>query len=440
MLASSQFFWALALSPTLASPVARLRVTPLSTTLVEAFTTVTPGVAEVRVTEQLPVASRVAQVGLLRPPGPLTMLKLMVVPAAALAKPVPSLTLTWPVRVWVAPISLKAVSGEIWMLASSQFFWALGLSPTWLSPVDRLRVTPFTTTVVEALITVVPTVAEVRVTEQLPVASRVAQVGLLRLPGPLTMLKLMVVPAAALTKPVPSLTLTCPVRVWVAPISLKAAGGEIWMLASSQFFWALALSPTLASPVARLRVTPLSTTLVEAFTTVTPGVAEVRVTEQLPVANTVAQLGLLRLPGPLTMLKLMVVPAAALTKPVPSLTLTCPVRVWVAPISLKAVSGEIWMLASSQFFWALALSPTLASPVDRLRVTPFTTTVVEALITVVPTVAEVRVTEQLPVASRVAQVGLLRLPGPLTMLKLMVVPAAALAKPVPSLTLTCPVR
>src|SRR5260370_41963872 len=77
------------------------------------------------------------------------------------------------------------------------------------------------------------------------------------------------------------------------------------MLASSQFLLALPLSRPLPSPVLRFSVTPFSITLVEAFTSVTPALAEVSVTWQLPVDSSVAQLVALRLPGPLTMLKLM---------------------------------------------------------------------------------------------------------------------------------------
>src|SRR5260370_33450748 len=96
MLASSQFLLALALSPTLASPVARVRVTPLSSTLVAAFTVVTPGVAEVSVTEQLPVPPAVAQLGALRPRGPPRRVRLMMVAAAAFSKPEPALSVTFP--------------------------------------------------------------------------------------------------------------------------------------------------------------------------------------------------------------------------------------------------------------------------------------------------------------------------------------------------------
>src|SRR5260370_91660 len=197
-----------------------------------------------------------------------------------------------------------------------QTFCALGLSPTWLSPVLRLRVTPPTTTVVEALITVVPVIPEVRVTWQLPVPPAVVQLEALRLPGPLTMVTLMMVPSGAATypPPPPSLTFTVEVRTWLVPTGLVAVGGEITILASTQVLLALPLSRPLPSPVLRFSVTPFSITLVEAFTTVTPGVAEVSVTEQLPVASTVAQLEGLRLPGPLPMMaKLMVVPAAAFT-------------------------------------------------------------------------------------------------------------------------------
>src|SRR5260370_657749 len=151
------------------------------------------------------------------------------------------------------------------------------------------------------------------------------------------------------SKPVPSLTLTCPVRTCAVPTALLALVGLIWMLASTQVLLPLTLSPAWASPVARVRVTPLSSTLVAAFTVVTPGMPELRVTEQLPVSSTVAQLGALRALGFNATPTSVIFPLALHASLPPSLTLTCPVRVWVAPISLKAAGGEIWMLASSQF-------------------------------------------------------------------------------------------
>src|SRR5215813_991956 len=98
------------------------------------------------------------------------------------------------------------------MLAFTQVFCAGPL----LRPVPfvvRFRVTPPTTTLVEALMTVVPVTFDVSVVVHEPVPPEVVHVAALRLPGPLAMLKLMVVMSGALTKPVPGLTFTCPVRV-----------------------------------------------------------------------------------------------------------------------------------------------------------------------------------------------------------------------------------
>jgi hypothetical protein len=62
---------------------------------------------------------------------------------------------------------------------------------------------------------------------------------------------------------------------------------------------------------------------VAAFTTVIPAVDEVNVTWQLPVTPTVKHEAALKLPGPLTFVKLIVVPAGALTyPPEPVFTLT----------------------------------------------------------------------------------------------------------------------
>ena len=54
------------------------------------------------------------------------------------------------------------------------------------------------------------------------------------------------------------------------------------------------------------------------------------------------------------------VPAGALTKVVPGLTLTCTVSVWFVPVGFVAVSGVIWMVASTQVL--VALSQLLVQP------------------------------------------------------------------------------
>ena len=75
--------------------------------------------------------------------------------------------------------------------------------PHMLLPPDplvvRLRLTPPTLMVVEALTLVMPAVAEVSVTEHEPVPPVVAQLGAESVPGPLAMAKPIVVPSGALT-------------------------------------------------------------------------------------------------------------------------------------------------------------------------------------------------------------------------------------------------
>src|SRR5207253_2784550 len=178
------------------------------------------------------------------------------------------------------------------------------------------------------LITVVPVTLEVSVVVHEPVPPDVVHVALLRLPGPLAMVKLIVVPLGALTKPVPGLTFTCPVRVCVSSIKFVAVAGLIWMLASTKVFCAGPLLPALPL-VVRVNVTPLTVTLAEALITVVPGVLEVSVVVHEPVPPEVVHVALLRLPGPLTMLNVIVVPSGALASPLPMSTFTWPVRVWV---------------------------------------------------------------------------------------------------------------
>src|SRR5262249_34695900 len=94
-------------------------------------------------------------------------------------------------------------------------------------------------------------------------------------------------------------------------------------------FWASTLSPAFPSPDVRVSDTPITGTVVEARTTVVPGVDEVICTVHDPVAPPVTHVFTppTKLPGPDRIEKLIVVPAGAFTKPVPSLTFTCPVSV-----------------------------------------------------------------------------------------------------------------
>ena len=80
-----------------------------------ADTVVTPVTAEVRSIGARPGAAR-GGAGVGAPaklPGPESMLKLICVPAGALAEPVPSLTLTWAVKVWVSPTVVRAVGCDL---------------------------------------------------------------------------------------------------------------------------------------------------------------------------------------------------------------------------------------------------------------------------------------------------------------------------------------
>src|SRR3954470_3451190 len=126
--------------------------------------------------------------------------------------------------------------------ALAQFLFASALSPTWLSPVVRVRLRPPTLTVVVPRTTVVPAVDEVIVTVQEPVVPTVVHVGEpTNEPGPDWMLAVMLVPAGAFTKPVPGLTLTWRVRTWLVPIGLCALAGVIPMFASTNVLTALPL-------------------------------------------------------------------------------------------------------------------------------------------------------------------------------------------------------
>src|SRR3954451_9967354 len=125
--------------------------------------------------------------------------------------------------------------------ALAQFLLALALSPTWLSPVVRVRLRPPTLTVVVPRTTVVPVVAEVIVTVQEPVVPTVVHVGEpTNEPGPDWMLAVTLVPAGAFTKPEPGFTFTCSVSTWFVPTGLFAVAGLIWMFASTNVFTASA--------------------------------------------------------------------------------------------------------------------------------------------------------------------------------------------------------
>src|SRR5262249_60252841 len=104
-----------------------------------------------------------------------------------------------------------------------------------------------------------------------------------------------------------------------------------WVVSSavSPFFRASGLSPGQPSLACRCRPTPASPTPRSSDLTVVPGVADVMTTVHEPVPPEVVQLdGPTKLPGPLTLLKLITVPSGAFVKPAPiGDTLTCPVNV-----------------------------------------------------------------------------------------------------------------
>ena len=120
----------------------------------------TPVVAEVRSTVQLPVAPVVRQDGAESVPGPESLVKVISVPAGAFWKPpLPSFTFTWAVKVCVWPTTFVAVGGVIWMLASTNVLIA---SPEfWPTPsVWTLTGRPATVSVEDACPSTLPAVAE----------------------------------------------------------------------------------------------------------------------------------------------------------------------------------------------------------------------------------------------------------------------------------------
>src|SRR4051812_33475363 len=98
-------------------------------------------------------------------------------------------------------------------------------------------------------------------------------------------------------------------------------------------------------------------------------------------------------------------------------------------MSLFAASRTVVaVLLPAHSLVASGLSPAFASPVVRVSETPPTETVVVARSVVVPVVAEVIVTVQLPVARRVLHEGEpTNEPGPVKIETVQVVPAGAFA-------------
>jgi len=137
-------------------------------------------------------------------------------------------------------------------------------------------------------------------------------------------------PVAGTNVPVPVSFSSVTVNVCETPISF-VADGAIEIRAFSQVLFAFALSPACASPVARVSETPPTVTVVAALTAVVPVVVEVICTVHEPLPFVVVQVftPLTKLPGPLTLVNVIVVPVGAFTKPAPSpaLIFTWPVRV-----------------------------------------------------------------------------------------------------------------
>src|SRR5262245_10594827 len=103
------------------------------------------------------------------------------------------------------------------------------------------------------------------------------------------------------------------------------------------------------------------------------------------------------------------------------------VNTWLVPVGLVAVAGVMLMFAFTHTLLASALSPARPSPDWRWRETPRTVTSVAARTTVVPVAFEVIATVHDPVAATVLQefTPPTKLPGPLWIEKLIVVPAGA---------------
>jgi hypothetical protein len=180
----------------------------------------------------------------------------------------------------------------------------------------------------------------------------------------------------------------------------------------------------------------LTVTVPDAFTVVVPAAFELTITVQLPDAFVVPlgpQVPPVIEPTPLAV-ELTVTPLAA-DQPLPSFFSTRTVKVCGLPTGFVA-PWPIEIRASTQFFVALLLSPGFPSPVERLRATAATVTLVDALTVVTPVLELLSVTEQEPVVPIVLQLDALSVPGPLTMVNEIVVPAGAFAHPLPLLTLT----
>ena len=160
------------------------------------------------------------------------------------------------------------------------------------------------------------------------------------------------------TKPAPASFSSVTVNVCGAPTSFVALGAiEIRAPTGVHVFVA---GPELrAWPfVVRVRETPATETVVLALIVVVPVVGELICTVHEPVPpEVVHELGPTNAavaPPAFDSENEIVVPSGAFTKllPEPSFTFTCPVSVWFVPTGFDAVSGVIWMFASTNVFTA----------------------------------------------------------------------------------------
>src|SRR5262249_10619429 len=105
------------------------------------------------------------------------------------------------------------------------------------------------------------------------------------------------------------------------------------------------------SPVARVKATLPTVTVVVAWMVVVPPVGELITTVQDPLPPDVVQLdgptNVAEAPFEFVTENVITVPSGAFAKPPPAFTFTVPVSVWFAPTGFVAVCGVIWMFAST---------------------------------------------------------------------------------------------
>jgi hypothetical protein len=103
-----------------------------------------------------------------------------------------------------------------------------------------------------------------------------------------------------------------------------------------------------APSVARISGEPSTVTVTCAETVVTPVIADVTPTAQLPVPpETVQVLGVVKVPGPESIVNAIAVPSGAGCEPLPSQTFTCAVSIRVIPTSLVPLAAIRTFASSS---------------------------------------------------------------------------------------------